>query len=111
MDPQFPLVVVLLKAVMPQQLGGAEALVQRVAGRFAGSGLSSGRVDVTTPVSVVQRYADDYPSAGTMRFVGASGSALKLDALSATQVRLSVDANGDGSYETERTLLWADLDR
>jgi hypothetical protein len=88
-----------------------DALVQRVAGRLAGSGLSSYSVDVTTPVSVVQRYADDYPSSGTMRFVGASGSALKVDALSATQVRLSVDANGDGTYETVRTMLWSELDR
>lgn len=88
-----------------------DTLVQRVAGRLAGSGLSSYSVDVSTPVSVVQRDTDDYPSSGTMRFVGASGSALKVDALSATQVRLSVDANGDGTYETVRTMLWADLDR
>lgn len=88
-----------------------DALAQRVAGRFSGSGLSIYYVDVTTPVSVVQRDTDDYPSSGTMRFVGASGSALKVDALSATQVRLSVDANGDGTYETVRTMLWADLDR
>ncbi|MBQ0945404.1 hypothetical protein KAK07_18850 [Ideonella sp. 4Y16] len=88
-----------------------DASVQRVTGTFSGTGLDSYRVQVTTPVDVVQRYADDYPSAGTMKFVGAAGSVLKVDALNATQARLSVDANGDGAYETVRTVLWADLDR
>ncbi|MBQ0961040.1 hypothetical protein KAK06_18945 [Ideonella sp. 4Y11] len=88
-----------------------DAAVQRVSGTFRGTGLDNHQVRVTTPVDVVQRYADDYPSAGTMKFVGDAGSALKVDALNATQARLSVDANGDGAYETVRTVLWADLDR
>lgn len=88
-----------------------DALVERISGRFSGSGLSSGSVSVTTPVDVVQRYADDYPSAGTMTFVGAKSSALRIEALSATQARLSIDADGDGTYETVRTVAWADLDR
>jgi len=88
-----------------------DAAVQRVSGDFAGTGLDSFHVQVSTPVDVVQRYADDYPSAGTMKFVGAASSVLKVEAIDATQARLSIDANGDGTYETVRTVLWADLDR
>lgn len=88
-----------------------DAMVERLSGRFSGSGLATYSVDVTTPVDMVLRYADDYPSSGTMRFVGAKGSVLKLDALSAAQARLSIDADGDGTYETVRTVAWADLER
>ncbi len=52
---------------------------------------------------------DDYASAGTMLITGANGSALQLIALDAVNVRLEIDANGDGAFEDTLETTLADL--
>ena len=86
-----------------------DAIVESVSGVIAGSGLGNQWVRISTPVSVVVLNTDEQPSSGTMVFTGANSSALKIEAIDATQARLSVDANGDGSYETSKVVLWSEL--
>jgi hypothetical protein len=40
---------------------------------------------------------------------GAAGTHLRITALSATQVRLELDANGDGVYEGSGGFAWGSL--
>ena len=66
-------------------------------------------VTLSTLVPVVILAADDYPSQGALVIQGANQSALRIDALNATQAQLSIDADGNGTYETVKVVNWADL--
>jgi hypothetical protein len=77
-----------------------------VSGAISASGLANGRIVLATPTPIVQLAADLYPSSGAMRVTGASGSTLLITAVSASQVRLQLDTDGNGSYERDQTLPW-----
>lgn len=68
-----------------------------------------GLLTLATLQPIVQRDADDYPSAGQVRVTGASGSALLITVANATQVELALDANGDGTYEGDTFVNWTTL--
>lgn len=68
-----------------------------------------GIINVVT-VAPFQRYAvDPYPRAGQLTVAGAGGSRLRVTALSATTVRIELDADGNGSYEQSRDVAWSAL--
>ena len=91
-------------------LDGGTQLTESVAGTFSSSDYGGQSVTISTPVALVILTDDSYPSQGTMVIAGASGSAAKLEALNAAQVRVSVDANGDGNYEVSSTVNWPEID-
>ncbi len=66
-----------------------------------------GMIDVSTmagtPITMV--VADDYPSAGTLRIKGGTGTLL-LNVLSRDAVRLDLDANDDGAIESSTAQSW-----
>ena len=77
---------------------------------FAGrldSVLAGGMVDANTVAGapMTLNAADDYPSAGTVRIKGATGT-LMLNAVSSASVRLDLDANDDGVIESSTTQSW-----
>lgn len=49
------------------------------------------------------------PSSGVLRVNGANNTSLTLTALSSTSVRIDVDANGDGVFETSTIKTWSEL--
>jgi hypothetical protein len=79
-------------------------------GTFSGGDLGNHSVTVTTPSNMVFQWSDSYPSQGIMVIKGSGGSALKVEALNSSQARLSVDANGDGTYESSVDVNWVDID-
>jgi hypothetical protein len=69
---------------------------------------AGGTVTLTTTVPIVQRDADLYPTSGQIVATGAVGS-LRTTALNTTNVQIELDANGDGSYEASKVVLWTAL--
>ncbi|KQW43482.1 MULTISPECIES: hypothetical protein [unclassified Roseateles] len=67
-------------------------------------------VTVTTPQPMVITGSDSYPSSGQMVVRGHANSVLRITALNVTQARLELDAEGDGSYETQTLKTWAELE-
>lgn len=66
-----------------------------------------GYVDVTTPVAFDVQTGDAFPSAGELVATGANDSKARLTALSPTEFQIDVDADGDGTYETNLgTFTW-----
>lgn len=80
-----------------------------LSGLLASSSFSSQAISFATPTPMVTRYTDDYPSSGVLLITGASNSKIRLTALSNTQVSEELDANGDGTYESNTTVNWNTL--
>ena len=80
-----------------------------VSGAVTSSSLPGQTITFNTPTPMVARPIDDYPSRGVMVITGGANSQLKLTALSNTQVRQDLDANGDGAYESSTTVNWNTL--
>jgi hypothetical protein len=68
---------------------------------------AGGVVDVATPPAapLVMYSADAYPSSGAVQVTG-PGSKLLMTAVSATSVRLDLDADNNGSFESTSTVSW-----
>lgn len=71
------------------------------------SSVLAGRIVIATPTAIVQSTGALYPSSGQLLVTGTSGSALRITVLSATQVQLDLDADGNGSYEATKTVAWS----
>ena len=71
------------------------------------SAAAGGVVDVRTVAGApLTKYdADAYPSAGVVQVTGRN-STLQATALSASSVRLDLDADNNGSFETSNTVAW-----
>jgi hypothetical protein len=69
---------------------------------------AGGAVRIGTLAPVVQYGVEDYPWSCRIEAVGKTGS-LQATALSATQLRIDLDADGNGAFEASKTLLWIQL--
>jgi hypothetical protein len=79
------------------------------AGSLSSSAFGSKLVTIATPVPFVRVLSQPRPASGQAVVTGENGSALRVTALSSTQVRIELDADGNGSYETSVTKLWSEL--
>lgn len=79
-----------------------------MAGTMSSTSLG-GAVTVATLASLTGAANDPYPSAGQLLITGASDSKLRLTVIDDTQVRLELDADGDGTYETTSVVPWSTL--
>ncbi len=86
----------------------ADTISESLDGSFTASSIG-GRVTVSTQSPLTSSLDSDYPSAGVVKIVGASGSTVLATVLDATQVQLQLDANGDGTYESTTDVPWATL--
>lgn len=76
-------------------------------GRLTTSAIG-GPVDFSTPLRF-DAFDDDYPYAGELLIVGRNESSVRLIALNETNVRLDVDADGNGAVDQSIDLLWNDV--
>lgn len=69
-----------------------------------------GSVAVSTPVNFIVGIDDEWPTSGEMLCVGANGGQTKLTALDITTYNISVDSDGDSTFETVLgPYNWSDL--
>ena len=80
-----------------------------LSGLLTSSSISSQTVAFSTPVPLVTRSMDYYPSSGVMLITGANSSKLRVTALSNTQLRQELDANGDDTFEETKPVSWNTL--
>jgi hypothetical protein len=81
-----------------------------LAGTLTSSGFTGTQaVSFSTPTTIVRRGTDIYPYTGVLLISGANKSALRLTAISNSQVQEDLDANGDGTYENSTTVNWNTL--
>jgi len=71
------------------------------------SAAANGVVRVTTMAGapIAKNDTDDYPYAGTVQVKGMN-STLQMTVLSTSNVRLDLDADGNGSFESTETVAW-----
>jgi hypothetical protein len=74
---------------------------------LVGSAAAGGLVRLTGPTStpIRQFETQDYPYTGTLQLRGRN-STLQMTVLSADQVQLALDADGNGSFESSTTVAW-----
>lgn len=78
-------------------------------GTLTSSALSSQAISFATSTPFVRRPTDNYPLSGVLVLTGASNSKLRITALSQSQVKQELDANGDDIYESASTVNWNTL--
>lgn len=76
---------------------------------LASSQFGGQTVSITTPQAFVANGNEAYPSSGQLLVRCQGNSAVRITALNASQVRLELDAGGDGTYETQVTKSWVEL--
>jgi hypothetical protein len=79
-----------------------------VSGSVSGSALP-GSVTLSTPTAISGPLAGD-PTAGRLLVTGAANSQMSLTVTPPTGVVLALDANGDGTPESQQPLTWAQLE-
>lgn len=89
--------------------GGSQASITYNS-TLASSGLGDKQVSITTLQPLMATGTDAYPSSGQLLVKGDAGSTLRITAINATQVRLELDAGGDGTFETSVVKTWAELE-
>jgi hypothetical protein len=80
-----------------------------LSGFLTSSSISNQTIAFSTPTPLVTRSTSYYPSSGVMLITGTNSSKLRVTALSNTQVIEELDANGDGTYESTKTVSWNTL--
>jgi hypothetical protein len=85
--------------------GNQPGLTTTTANGTVASASAGGYVAVTTLAPLLQYDVDSFPRSGHLDVVGRNGS-LQLTVLPAGQVRVDLDANGDGTFDQTKTVDW-----
>ena len=79
------------------------------AGTLSSSAFDSKSVTIATPVPFVRVSPQTRPSSGQDTATGANGAMVRVTAISDTQVKIELDADANGSFETSVAKLWSEL--
>ena len=79
------------------------------AGTLSSTAFESKTVTIATPVPFVRVFPQTRPSSGQATATGANGGVLRVTAISNTQVKIELDADANGTFETSVTKLWSEL--
>ena len=80
-----------------------------VRGILTSSTIDSKSVSIDTPLSFVRSGNQAYPASGQAIILGAAGSKVQVTAISSTTVKIDLDADGNGTYETSVNKVWSEI--
>jgi hypothetical protein len=83
-------------------------MINGFSGKVTSTELGNQQVVISTPQPMLNVDYEAFYSSGELMVRGA-GSALRITAVDRYQVRLELDANADGTYETQQLKYWIDL--
>ena len=94
------------------QLG---AIITTTANFTVSSSALNGSVTVVTSTPLVTLTTANHPQSGVVTVTGSNNSKVRVTVLgsnptAANQVRIEVDANGDGTFEVNTLFPWSTLD-
>ena len=78
-------------------------------GSVSSSRLGGETITIVTVTPMQTYLVNAYPHAGQVVVSGAAGTKLRMTAIDSLSVRLELDANGDGTYETTTIKPWGDI--
>jgi hypothetical protein len=78
-------------------------------GTLTSSAFESKTVTIATPVPFVRVFPQTRPSSGQATATGANGGVVRITAISNTQVKIELDADANGTFETSVIKLWSEL--
>jgi hypothetical protein len=106
LTPAFVDTVTLQDSFVARETYGNGEIVSSMNG-LLDSTAAGGIVQLTTPTNAPIRQSDasDYPYAGALQITGQKGM-LQMTVLSANDVRLDLDADSNGSFESTSTVTW-----
>jgi hypothetical protein len=78
-------------------------------GTLSSSAFESKTVTIATPVPFVRVFPQTRPSSGQATATGANGGVLRVTAISNTLVKIELDADANGTFETSVIKLWSEL--
>lgn len=91
-----------------ETVAGHYQMSNSFSGKVASTELGNQQVVVSTPQPLLNVDYEAFYSSGQVLVRGA-GSALRITAVDRYQVRLELDANADGTYESQQLKYWIDL--
>jgi hypothetical protein len=80
-----------------------------IAATLAMSSFGNQFVVLSTASPWLMRNSAAYPYSGQMLIAGQAGSKIRITAVSSSNVKLELDATGDGVYEESKVVTWASL--
>lgn len=80
-----------------------------VNGTLASSAFESKSVTIATSGAFVRSLSQAYPVSGQATATGANGGKVRLTVIDNTSVKIELDADANGSFETSVTKLWSEL--
>jgi hypothetical protein len=88
---------------------GGERSTLRFEGTVTSSGLDNRSITLSTSTPFVVTGGTTYPSSGLAVVAGSGGGTVRITAVSATDVKFELDANGDGVFESTTTKKWSEV--
>lgn len=81
----------------------------KVNGTLASSAFESKSVTISTSPAFVRSISQAYPASGQATATGANGGMVRITAIDSTSVKIELDADANGIFETSATKLWTEL--
>lgn len=78
-------------------------------GTLTSSAFESKYIIIATSVPFVRSNLQVYPASGQATATGANGSQVRITVIDNTSVRIELDADANGGFETSVTKLWSEL--
>lgn len=78
-------------------------------GTLASSAFESKSVTIATSAAFVRSTSQAYPASGQATATGANGGMIRITAIDSTSVKIELDADANGTFETSVTKRWNEL--